>query len=173
MTRASERLIWAVRNLDVRPADRLLEVGCGHGVAVSLVCERLKGGRICAVDRSAKMIAAARRRNAANADKARFVTAAIEQAELGDEVFDKAFAVHVAALHRPGPALGAVSRRLVPGGRLYLFNQAPGWRSRRDAERFAAGLAPTLSDAGFAIERELAEELASGVGAGVVSRRRP
>ena len=114
MTRsASDRQAWAVDVLDVAPDDRILEVGCGHGVAVSLVCERLDGGRITAVDRSPKMIAMAQKRNRAYAGKARFVTAGIEEANLGDETYDKVLAVHVAALHKRGPALDAVRNRLV------------------------------------------------------------
>ncbi|MGZ6869678.1 MAG: class I SAM-dependent methyltransferase [Frankiaceae bacterium] len=62
MSRASDQVRWAVDCLDVRPSDRLLALGCGHGVAVS-VCERLDSGHTVAVDRSPKMTDAARRRN--------------------------------------------------------------------------------------------------------------
>src|SRR5215210_1905105 len=62
-SKPSERFVWAVDILALDPADRVLEVGCGHGVAVSLVCERLTSGRITAIDRSKKMIEMAARRN--------------------------------------------------------------------------------------------------------------
>jgi SAM-dependent methyltransferase len=168
-TNASERLAWAVDVLAVKPGDRLLEVGCGHGVAVSLVCERLHRGRITAVDRSPKMIEAARKRNLAHADKVRLITSSLEQADLEDEVYDKAFAVHVAALHKPGRALEVVRQRLIPGGRLYLFSQAPGWK-RREAEQFGAELSRVLGSAGFTPEEVLVKDLGTAPAAAVVAR---
>jgi ubiquinone/menaquinone biosynthesis C-methylase UbiE len=169
-TKASDRQRWAVEVLEIEPHDRVLEVGCGHGVAVSLVCDRLAGGRITAVDRSPKMIEAARQRNSEHAEKVRFVTASVEEADLSDERYDKVFAIHVAALHRPGPALHAVQRRLVPGGRLYLFSQAPGWKSADAAQAFAADLAGTLEEAGLEPMRRLVNDPGSGFAAAVIAR---
>jgi SAM-dependent methyltransferase len=154
----------------VVPDDRILEVGCGHGVAVSLVCEHLDRGRITAVDRSPKMIEMARTRNRAWGGRARFVTARIEDADLGDETYDRVFAVHVSALHGPGRPLEVVRERLAPGGRLYLFSQAPGWKRPRHAERFGAELAATLGRAGFPVEEVLVETVGNGFVSGVIAR---
>jgi ubiquinone/menaquinone biosynthesis C-methylase UbiE len=167
----SERQRWAVEVLEIEPDDRVLEVGCGHGVAVSLVCERLAGGRITALDRSPKMIEEARQRNSEHAEKVRFVTASVEEADLGDERYDKVFAIHVAALHKPGPALDAVQRRLVPGGRLYLFSQAPGWKSAEPAEAFATDLARILEEAGLELDRSLVNKADSAFSAAVIVRQ--
>lgn len=168
--KASDRIAWAVEVLDVGPDDEVLEVGCGHGVAVSLVCERLKSGRITAVDRSEKMIAAARKRNASCGGRARFVTASLEEADLGGEAYDKVFAIHVAALHRRGKPLEVVRERLAAGGGLYLFSQEPGWTARRDAERFGAQLGEALERAGWSVEEILVGETGSGPISAVISR---
>ncbi len=158
---ASERLAWAVDALGVEPGDRVLEVGCGHGVAATLVCERLDGGRLTGIDRSAKMIDMARRRNEEHvaADRAVFETVALERADFGDERFDKVFGVHVAALWRSAGSLEVVRRHLTPGGALYVINQAPGWRSAADARGSAEQVAATLRERGFEVDEPLIGEL--------------
>ena len=117
----SERLRAVVERLDVQPDDRVLEIGCGHGVAATYVCERLATGRLTAVDRSPKMIAAAAHRNAAHveAGRAEFIVAHLEALDLGNRRFDKVFAVRVGLFHRePERARAIVERYLAPGGRI-------------------------------------------------------
>src|SRR3954454_21625437 len=96
--KASERFVLAVDTLEVRPADRLLEVGCGHGVAGSPVCERLTTGTITAIERSPETIEMATRRNREHVDAGRAVLEAVglEDANLGKRRFDKGSPVNVA-----------------------------------------------------------------------------
>ena len=124
----SERLRSIVDQLEIRPDDRVLEIGCGHGVAATFVCERLEGGRLTAVDRSPKMIEAAARRNVkyVEAGKAEFLVAALEDLDLGDRLFDKIFAVRVGLFHRdPDRAHGLAERWLAPGGTISAFFDPP------------------------------------------------
>jgi SAM-dependent methyltransferase len=172
MSAASERLAWAVDALDVAPSDRVLEVGCGHGVAATLVCERLDGGRLTAIDRSAKMIDMATRRNEEHvaAGRAVFQRVELERADFGDERFDKAFGVHVAALWRSAEALEVVRRHLAPGGALYVISQAPGWRREADARASAEQVAGTLRTRGFDADEPLVAQLEAAPVMCVVAR---
>jgi ubiquinone/menaquinone biosynthesis C-methylase UbiE len=124
----SERLRSIVEQLNIRPSDRVLEIGCGHGVAATLVCERLESGHLTAIDGSEKMIEAAKRRNAeqVEAGKAEFIVATLEDLDLGDRRFDKIFAIRVGLFHRdPDRARGLAERWLSPGGEVVSFFDAP------------------------------------------------
>jgi ubiquinone/menaquinone biosynthesis C-methylase UbiE len=128
----SERLRFVVERLDILPDDLVLEIGCGHGVAATLVCERLEEGHLTAIDRSVKMIQTATRRYAAHVEtgRAEFLVADLEDLDLGDRRFDKIFAVRVGLFHRePERARGIVERWLAPGGELFVFFDQP--KSRR------------------------------------------
>lgn len=128
----SERLRLIVEQLALRPDDRILEIGCGHGVAATLVCERLEGGHLTAIDRSPKMIEAARRRNAVyiEAGRAEFLVAKLEDLDLGERRFDKIFAVRVGLFHRdPDRARRIVERWLAGGGETFAFFDSPSRRS--------------------------------------------
>ena len=124
----SERLLRVVEQLDLQPGDRVLEIGCGHGVAASFVCERLAGGHRVAVDRSPKMIEAAPQRNLAHvrAGRAEFLVAHLESVDLGDRRFDKILAVRVGLFHRePERAHELATRWLAPGGTIHAVFDPP------------------------------------------------
>jgi SAM-dependent methyltransferase len=97
----------------------VLELGCGHGVAVSLVCERLEDGHVLGIDSSQKMIDAATRRNRDHiaAGKATLVCVVLEAHDFGSARFDKIFGIHFSPhRHNPAAVLALVEPLLAPGG---------------------------------------------------------
>lgn len=124
----ADRIDTFVAAMDIQPGDRVLEIGCGHGVAATLVCARLRGGSYLAVDRSASMIAAATRRNAAFVQDgtARFVCGDFETFAPGEARFDKVFAMRVRLFKTdPDRARALASRWLAPGGQLFVQYDEP------------------------------------------------
>ncbi|HEV2780561.1 MAG TPA: class I SAM-dependent methyltransferase [Actinophytocola sp.] len=162
-TKAADRLVWAVDTMDIRPTDRVLEIGCGHGVAVTLVCEKLSGGSILAVDRSATMIEMAARRNAdyVAAGVASLQTASLHEADLGAARFDKIFAIHLPVIlrGRPDRELEIIKHHLAPDGRLFLVYQPLDSSQTRAA---MTALAETVTSHGFTVAEVLVHDLPSG-----------
>jgi ubiquinone/menaquinone biosynthesis C-methylase UbiE len=124
----ADRIARFVESMKVQPNDRVLEIGCGYGAAGTLICQRLRNGRYVGVDRSGKMIVAATKRNEAyvQADIARFVLAELESLDLGEERFDKVFAMRVRLFHDdPDRARELAEHWLAPHGRLFVEYDEP------------------------------------------------
>jgi ubiquinone/menaquinone biosynthesis C-methylase UbiE len=144
---------WAVELLDVQPADRVIELGCGPGVALAAVAARATRGLVVGVDHSRVMIRQARRRNGAavRAGRVRLVHTPVERLSVGDGPFDAALAVNTVGMWPDRiTRLREVGRLLRPGGRIALVSQprCPGATAATSAAA-AAELAGLLTDAGF------------------------
>jgi ubiquinone/menaquinone biosynthesis C-methylase UbiE len=144
---------WAVDLLGVEPTDRVLELGCGPGVAIAALASRATRGLVVGVDQSEVMIRQARRRNAAaiRAGRVRLIHAPVERMQTTDGPFDAALAVNTVGIWpEPTARLREIGRLLRPGGRIALVSQprCPGATAATSAA--AAGkLATLLSDADF------------------------
>jgi cyclopropane fatty-acyl-phospholipid synthase-like methyltransferase len=131
----------------IRPEDVVLEIGCGHGVAASFVCERLRGGHLVAIDRSGTMIAAAVRRNEAHiaSGRAEFHVADVREFDPGERKFDKILAVRVGLFHRePALVRNILEKWLAPRGKVVVIYDEPSnsgtGRSTRSRARMRAPL---------------------------------
>lgn len=166
-----ERIRWAVEVLAPAPGDHLLEIGCGPGVAVAAICQRLTSGRIVAIDRSATAVARATRRNTdcVAAGRAVLRTVALEDLHPASlpgagHGFDTVFAMNVNLFWVRSPAreLELIRALLRPGGRLALFY---GYGTPGQAATVPEALLGHLAAGGFTTEIRTGPSVA-----GVVAR---
>jgi len=167
----SQRLLWAVETLAVQADDLILEIGCGHGIAVSLVCKMLTSGTgtVTAIDRSQTMIDMATKRNQSYvaAGKASFRCAALEEADFGKERFNKIFAIRVNFfIQQPTRQLAILKQLLTPGGALYLFYDPP---IATQTPPFVNDATQSLQAHGFAVKEVLSKELQAVQGVCIVA----
>ncbi|UWZ34492.1 methyltransferase domain-containing protein [Dactylosporangium roseum] len=144
---------WAAQLLDVQPTDRVIELGCGPGVALAALAARATRGLVVGVDHSQVMIRQARRRNraAVRAGRVRLIDTPVERLSISNGPFDAALAVNTVGMWPDPPArLRELARLLRPGGRTALVSQprCPG-ATAATAAAAANELAGLLTEAGF------------------------
>jgi SAM-dependent methyltransferase len=148
-----QRSRWAVSLLGIQPADQVLELGFGPGVAIAELA-RAGAGHVYGADHSGVMLRQASKRNAAaiRAGRVTLIRASADQLPPAlDGPFDAILAVNSLGFWpAPGQRLAELRRRLAPGGRLAIASQ-PRWAGATadTSGRAAREIEALLSDAGF------------------------
>jgi ubiquinone/menaquinone biosynthesis C-methylase UbiE len=150
--------------LDIRPSDRVLEVGFGPGLAVARASELASAGKIVGIDHSELMLREASRRNARGIAQGRveLLLGSADAFPRFDGPFDKAFAVNVYMFWKdPVLVLGSLRAVMRPGGLVALTLQ-PRNRGATRADTIRAGdrMMASLRAAGFAEVRTEILEMA-------------
>ncbi len=150
-----------IEALAIRPSDRVLDIGCGDGSAISAMDGAL---HVCGVDASTTMLDVARHRNRRAMARGRVSFRAADMLNLPIEAaaFDKIAASNVLYFCRDIPAFIAECRRVArPNARLVIFVTS---RSSMLKWHFASAATHRLFD-----RKTLASELEN---AGVEASRR-
>ena len=130
----SKRLLEIIEALPLREGIRVLEIGCGTGVAAREIVRRLGNGYVLAVDRSPKAIELARINSKTEIEngKIKYIQSTIEAFELPktEKLFDLAFAIRVGALDGRHPelekeALKRIAKVIKQEGKLFIDGGDP------------------------------------------------
>ena len=152
-----ERIRLAVDALDLRPDARVLEVGCGTGVAADLISRRVPDGHVTALDRSGTALAHAERRlrRALDAGVADLAERDLRAFTGDGRPYDVVLAVNVSLFWTGEDAARAAARvrdLLADDGVVHLWCEAPpgadpGPAGRRARAALAgAGLVATVRE---------------------------
>jgi SAM-dependent methyltransferase len=148
-----QRNRWVVSLLDVRPTDRVLEIGFGPGLAIAELSRRATGGTVYGIDHSEVMLQRATKRNAAaiRAKHVELVRASVEQPPHFEEPLDAILAVNSLGFWpEPTQRLAELRTLLRPGGRIAIAAQprCPGATEETSAKA-AREIETLLREAGF------------------------
>ena len=122
------------KNVFLKSNLRILEIGCGPGVAAREIANRIENGHILAIDRSEKAIKLAIKNSKVEIESGilSFRHVAIEdfELEINEKPFDIAFAVRVGALDGRHPKIGQlafprIAKALTENGKLFIDGGNP------------------------------------------------
>lgn len=159
--RSNKRL---VRFADLRPDDRVLDIGCGPGAAVRRAARFTVAGTATGVDASAGMVSIARRRSKG------FPNVEFEQGTAEDLPFDDNSFTHVWSIHAfhhwndQAAGLAECLRVLASGGRVFI-SETRGSSAHGMSPAKAASVAEVMGQLGFAdssVERVFREIVVVG-----------
>lgn len=123
------RNAWAVSLLDVRPEDRVLEIGFGPGIAIRELGRLAWKGYVCGIDHSELMLRRAKRLNAEGLRRGvvDLRLGSVDELPAFDALFDKILAVNATMFWGEPVARFAELRRLLrPGGLIAVAHQPRG-----------------------------------------------
>ena len=114
-----------VNEAGLRPAERVLDVGCGTGIIARLAAERVgSNGRVSGLDVNAAMLGVAR--TLPSAVPIKWYETAAESVPLPDNSFDAVFCgLSLQFFADKAAALREMFRVLKPGGRVYISTPTP------------------------------------------------
>jgi ubiquinone/menaquinone biosynthesis C-methylase UbiE len=129
MARKNKRRIqWAVREMNIQPGERVLEIGHGPGVAIQEIVSRTPTCQVTGIDPSKVMHVQARRRNrkGIKGGSIGLRLGAAEEYDGQDGPFDLVFAINVLSFcSDPETVVEKAASWLKPSGRLVIVHQVP------------------------------------------------
>jgi len=144
MSREHRTLLeWSLPSLGIAASDRVLDVGCGGGLAVKMIGALTPQGSVAAIDHSPAMVAQATsvNRRLVRDGRAELQVASVEDLPFPDASFDKATAVETFIFwDEPVRGLREIHRVLKPGGTLAIILEASGDSPNRAALEASAEL---------------------------------
>jgi len=175
MARTNRRLnAWTVGLLDIRPGERILEVGFGPGLAIRMIAAKTPRVFVDGIDVSVEMVRQAGRRNAwaIRQGQVALRLGSVNDLPYRSAIFDKAFAVdNIREWPDVLAGLGEICRVLKPGGLVAVTVQPQ--KGKIDGS-FAGGvdsIRKALGTAGFTQVRLVREERKPAGGVCVLAQK--
>ena len=145
------RSIWVFSLLDLKPTDRVLEIGFGPGADIARASQ--SAAFVAGIDHSDVMLKMASGRNAQaiKAGKVDLKLGSAAQLPYPEKHFDRVFAINAAQFWKDAvKTLTEVGRVLKPGGWVVLAVQPRSKNATEETTRQAGiGLSKSLTSAGF------------------------
>jgi ubiquinone/menaquinone biosynthesis C-methylase UbiE len=123
-----EVTIFTLQCVQIAPADRVLEIGFGHGEGIAMALQQASEGFVAGIDFSPDMVDMATKKNTTTIIEERCALTCGEASDMpfGDESFDKIFAVNVFHFwEHPEKELKECMRVLKCGGCMAFFMALP------------------------------------------------